>query len=183
MTKDLDALCGTVTHDEAEEAVHRMIASHFNKIDTEHMRASIPANPKRDDDLRVLAYIQQQRKASAKRANVAGLEAQNAVLREALEENHLTFQRLNLHPCVGTEAYYALDRSYQKTRKAISLTPSDAAEMVSKRDDLLREVVRRLETIKQTQWRDSNFNNYDAGYLCQLCDKAIEAARAAGVEV
>ena len=49
-----------ISHNEAMEMVHRMIHSHFNRKDAEHMRASIPANPKRDDDLRMVAYIKQQ---------------------------------------------------------------------------------------------------------------------------
>lgn len=61
MSDELMEKIGKVSHEEAEAAVDRMIASHFNRPDKEHMRASIPANPKRDDDLRMLAYIEQQR--------------------------------------------------------------------------------------------------------------------------
>ena len=61
MSDELMKKIGKVTHDEAEAAVDRMIASHFNRPDKEHMRASIPADPKRDDDLRMLAYVEQQR--------------------------------------------------------------------------------------------------------------------------
>lgn len=54
-----------ISHDEAMEMISRMIHSHFNRTDAEHMRASIPANPKRDDDLRMIAYIKQQRMKDA----------------------------------------------------------------------------------------------------------------------
>ena len=49
------------THAEAREAAGRFIAEHFgNRDDTGqavHPRISIPANPSRDDDLRLLDYI------------------------------------------------------------------------------------------------------------------------------
>ena len=48
-----------ISHTEAFEILSRMCNSHFNNPG-EHMRASIPANPRRDDDLRLHAYIKQQ---------------------------------------------------------------------------------------------------------------------------
>ena len=52
-----------ISHDEAREAMQRFVNSHFNNPrDTqEHARMSIPANPERDDDLVLSAYIEQQR--------------------------------------------------------------------------------------------------------------------------
>lgn len=52
-----------IPHDEAREAMQRLVNSHFNNPrDThEHGRMSIPANPDRDDDLVLSAYIRQQR--------------------------------------------------------------------------------------------------------------------------
>lgn len=57
-----------ISHDEAMEIVSRMVNSHFNRTNAEHMRTSIPANPKRDDDLRMIAYIKQQIMKDAIRA-------------------------------------------------------------------------------------------------------------------
>lgn len=54
-----------VTHDEAEKIVKRFIASHFDEADGKRVRISIPADPRRDDDLRLCAYIDQCR-ATAK---------------------------------------------------------------------------------------------------------------------
>lgn len=49
-----------ISHEEAQEALSRFEASHFHKTDKEHARISIPANPDRDDDLVLGAYIRQQ---------------------------------------------------------------------------------------------------------------------------
>ncbi|MCJ2074475.1 hypothetical protein MKK68_02210 [Methylobacterium sp. E-016] len=46
-----------MTHDEAREACRRLINSHFRNEDG--ARCSIPANPDRDDDLVLSAYIKQ----------------------------------------------------------------------------------------------------------------------------
>lgn len=48
-----------ISHDEAREAVHRLVNSHFKQ--DPRARMSIPANVDRDDDLVVCAYIEQQR--------------------------------------------------------------------------------------------------------------------------
>ena len=52
-----------VSHNEAREAMQRLVNSHFNnpRETHEHARMSIPANPDRDDDLVLAAYIEQQR--------------------------------------------------------------------------------------------------------------------------
>ena len=66
-----EALTGRpISHDEAQEATLRLINSHFNNPrDThEHARISIPANPDRDDDLILFAYIRQQRDKDIQRA-------------------------------------------------------------------------------------------------------------------
>ena len=57
---ETNALCGQVSHDEARAILSRFVNSHF-KNPGEHARASIPADPKRDDDLRLAAYIAQRR--------------------------------------------------------------------------------------------------------------------------
>lgn len=70
--------CGSISHDEASEMLTRFIASHFNGrmgSSGEHARITIPADPRRDDDLRLSAYIEQQR------ASTASLERELAELR------------------------------------------------------------------------------------------------------
>lgn len=59
-----------ISHTEARDAVQRLVNSHFNNPEPcEHGRFSIPANVERDDDLVLMAYIQQQEeKQSAARA-------------------------------------------------------------------------------------------------------------------
>lgn len=57
-SKMLDELAGPVSCDEAQEILSRFNASHWNNA-TEHARYSIPANPKRDDDIRLGAFIRQ----------------------------------------------------------------------------------------------------------------------------
>lgn len=54
-----------VGHDEAEAILHRFCNSHFGS--GERARVSVPADPLRDDDVRLLAYIAQQRRADDER--------------------------------------------------------------------------------------------------------------------
>jgi hypothetical protein len=50
---------GVVTHQEAREILNRFIFSHYHRKGAgERARFTIPADPKRDDDLRLLAYIE-----------------------------------------------------------------------------------------------------------------------------
>lgn len=50
---------GLITHEEARAIAKRFIDGHFNN-EGEHPRMSIPADPNRDDDIRLCAYIAQQ---------------------------------------------------------------------------------------------------------------------------
>ena len=50
----------TISHDEAQQIAKRFIDGHFNNKG-DHPRISIPARPDYDDDLLLLAYIEQQR--------------------------------------------------------------------------------------------------------------------------
>lgn len=73
---------GEITHEEARKIAYRFIHSHFD-TEGERPTASIPADPKRDDDLRLLEYIEQQE------AFHAGLMAQpdeQKIRNQALEE-------------------------------------------------------------------------------------------------
>ncbi|UEM08026.1 hypothetical protein JL101_035845 (plasmid) [Skermanella rosea] len=48
-----------ISHQEAREIAHRLICGAFNR-DNNRPRFTIPANHDRDDDLLMLAYIEQQ---------------------------------------------------------------------------------------------------------------------------
>jgi hypothetical protein len=63
-----------VTDDEAEQILSRFNNSHWRDRGNtgEQARYSIPANPDRDDDIRLAAYIEQTR---GLRKRIAGLEA------------------------------------------------------------------------------------------------------------
>lgn len=75
-----------ITHEEAAEIAQRFIDRHFgNKDGNErdiYPRISIPARPRRDDDIRLLAYIEQQ---EARDAEVSALRARLARLADELE--------------------------------------------------------------------------------------------------
>jgi len=62
-----------ISHDEAQEAMQRLVNSHFRNDPAthEHARMSIPANPDRDDDLVLSAYIAQQREKDARQRELA----------------------------------------------------------------------------------------------------------------
>lgn len=67
------ARAGLVTHDEAREILRRFNASHWQHrrpIGSEVARYSIPANPRRDDDIRLGAYIARCRQLEAAAAEV-----------------------------------------------------------------------------------------------------------------
>lgn len=66
----------TITNDEARGIAKRFIDGHFRN-NAEHPRISIPADERRDDDIRLLAYIDQQ-EALAARAAVAETNLKNA---------------------------------------------------------------------------------------------------------
>lgn len=50
---------GHVSVEEAKEILVRFNASHFNLPDQEHARYTIPADPRRDDDIRLGRFIAQ----------------------------------------------------------------------------------------------------------------------------
>ena len=54
-------LAGFVSVAEAHDILDRFIASHFRRDGCERARFSIPANPARDDDIRLSAFIEQSR--------------------------------------------------------------------------------------------------------------------------
>ncbi len=56
---------GPVSFDEARQIASRFINGHFKNPGKEGPRTHIPAEPKMDDDIRLVAFIEQQRRASA----------------------------------------------------------------------------------------------------------------------
>lgn len=82
---------GPVTADEAEEILKRFVDGHFCN-DGEHPRMSIPANPRRDDDLRLAAFIEQSaaaietlEKAFIEQAALTEVETLRAAVQLAVE--------------------------------------------------------------------------------------------------
>ncbi len=78
---DLDKLCGPISVEEAYEILQRFCHSHYD-TPGEHARASIPADPKRDDDLRMSAFISQHAAllARAEKAEAALVEAETRLV-------------------------------------------------------------------------------------------------------
>jgi len=66
---------GLTTAEEAREILSRFNASHFRMRNREHARYSIPADHRRDDDLRMSAFIDRAER----------VEAENAALLEIIE--------------------------------------------------------------------------------------------------
>jgi hypothetical protein len=60
-------LCGPVSHEEAREIAMRYINQSFRNEGKPRPLHSIPANPRTDSDLRLCAYIEQQRLKEAPR--------------------------------------------------------------------------------------------------------------------
>lgn len=89
-TKD-HAAAGHVSHDEADAILHRFNASHWGSAG-EHARYSIPADPRRDDDIRLAAYIAAARKTEADRDALAAEVERLQQLREAAEALEATFK-------------------------------------------------------------------------------------------
>ncbi len=106
-----------VTHDEAREIARRLIHGSFRR-DGEQLehdkrpRFSIPANPDRDDDLRICDYIEQQKAALAERdAALVAVEEAKKALEWIAEGKHAT---------VNSFAKEAVKRA----RKALSSLPT-----------------------------------------------------------
>ena len=67
---------GPISHSEALQIARRYNASHWRNTGDEMARYTIPADPKRDDDIRLRAYIKQQ-EAKDKAIAVLVREARN----------------------------------------------------------------------------------------------------------
>lgn len=72
-----------VSHDEAETIALKFINGHLRNYGKEWPRTSIPADPTRDDDLRLMRYIREQ-KATA--STLATLREDNAVFAQFIRE-------------------------------------------------------------------------------------------------
>lgn len=75
----------TVSHEQAAESARRLINSYFGNDGGAH--ASIPADPSRDDDLLITAYIVQQR-AFSERAEAALADARKATIEQCAKAAH-----------------------------------------------------------------------------------------------
>jgi hypothetical protein len=74
MSNDRTDATGMISHDEAEQILSRFNASHWRDRTThERARYSIPADPKRDDDIRLGEYIKQSRARDAEHAEMLAL--------------------------------------------------------------------------------------------------------------
>lgn len=67
---------GPVTHEEAKQIASRYNASHWypnGKPGEQRARYTIPADPMRDDDIRLSAYIEQNKRRERQRDEAVGL--------------------------------------------------------------------------------------------------------------
>ena len=70
--RDEDAkACGLITYEEALQIAQRFVDGHFKNAGKEGPRISIPADTRRDDDIRLMAFIQQQQWAGTMRKDVS----------------------------------------------------------------------------------------------------------------
>jgi hypothetical protein len=85
---------GPITDDEAAAILQRFVDGHFGNPG-EHPRMSIPARPERDDDLRMLAYINQTRdlRAEADRLRAQLAESKDLFATAAREVADATAKR------------------------------------------------------------------------------------------
>lgn len=110
------AEAGPISHDEAEEMLSRYNASHF-RSDKPRARYSIPRNPRYDDDIRMSAYIEQQRE---KDAELTRLREENATLNAELLRVRTT----------GHGAAHELDNIAVESGLGHSPKPGEVAEYV-----------------------------------------------------
>lgn len=152
---------GPITHDEAEQILLRFIASHFHKVDSEHARFSIPAEPRRDDDIRLSAYIAQQRESETVFSQA--IDALDAINEEALAARtgseiggaaeHLAeayARDLSLHTWerdVAAAGFLAGVAAERAAAVAWLLAQSDAAERDPATDVAATNVRRELERL------------------------------------
>lgn len=133
----------TPTHEEARDILSRFNASHFGLSGREHARYSIPANPDRDDDIRLAAYIK------AAEATSAAL-AQSAARIEELEREKewltylVNFFRLPLgiNPVIGNQDREEIINAFSFS--LANLTATRAA------------LAKALEDGKRLDWLETN---------------------------
>lgn len=118
--EDEERLCGLITSDEAKEIALRFINGHFRNADRERPRIHIPADPKRDDDIRIMAFIRQsERNISAARARAIE-ECAQMVTGAEMEEQRGAID--DLGPEVRSRRAYARDllRSLAASLRALA---------------------------------------------------------------
>lgn len=105
--EELSERAGPVTAKEARESLSRFNASHFRTRDMgEQARYSIPANPKRDDDIRLGAYITQTEKLAEENA---ALKAQIEQLTKEPAELGYAHGLETVEPCDGFAIFTGKD--------------------------------------------------------------------------
>lgn len=85
LTDSITDRAGVVSPAEAREILSRFCASHFRDT-REHARISIPADPTRDDDIRMSVFIRQAEHLMAIQADFESLQADAAEVVRAIEE-------------------------------------------------------------------------------------------------
>jgi hypothetical protein len=131
---------GPVTHEEAKGIATRYNRSHwYPKGEGERARYTIPADPRRDDDIRLEAYIAQQQ---ARDDAHAALQQRVAGLEEALGDmlGTLDAHTVVTENCDGTDDKYCdcVDRITRKAKAALTGSATVTAF------GAMREALRRL---------------------------------------
>lgn len=94
---------GVVMHDEARAILRRFNASHWRNDGKERARYSIPADPLRDDDIRLGAYIS--RSARIEQAARAYASIFVAAIEGRATSNHCTLRLADLCEAIGEVSY------------------------------------------------------------------------------
>lgn len=138
---------------------------------------------KADKDALELEVDVQKHNAEALRDECKKLGAKNAVMREALA----LFVNAEAGNGWSSLSKDCIERiAYDAAKQAIAITPSDASEIVRKKDEAIKVLIAALEFWNiRYQNEDGNKRLFDAPLNDASIngEKAIEAARAAGVEV
>lgn len=121
---DIEERAGVVAHEEAHQILLRFCASHFRN-GKEHARASIPANPRRDDDLRMGVYIRQQERKDAELERLQRIEAAARAVSDKYREPY------NHDPSATVAHMAGLDNAINALSSALQSTVPANTENVS----------------------------------------------------
>jgi hypothetical protein len=131
-------LSGVVTVEEAREIAQRFIAGHFGNTGKEGPRIRIPADPSHDDDLRLMAFIDQ----------AAAVETERDQLRKALDEKARAGAGVafDLKELVDerNDLKRKLDEARAREEKHVTIA-QDAADRLRRGIETLRDEARAAE--------------------------------------